>query len=93
MSYFFIAQIKLKDKAEYQKYIEKADTIFKKFKGKYLSVDDSPEILEGKWDYTRLVLIEFKSKDDFNAWYNSNEYREILKHRLRAAICDTILVS
>ena len=91
MSYYFIAQIKINDDVEYQKYIDKAGEIFKKYNGEYLSVDNSPVILEGKWDYTRTVLIKFKSKNDFENWYNSSEYKEILAHRLKAADCDTIL--
>ena len=92
MSYYFIAQIRIKDEIEYQKYIDKAGDIFKKYNGTYLSVDNEPVILEGKWDYTRTVLIEFNSKIDFENWYNSKEYKEILDFRLKAADCDTLLV-
>ena len=92
MSYYFFAQIKINDKAEYQKYIDKAGDIFMKYNGEYLSVDNEPDILEGKWDYSRAVLIAFKSKEDFDAWYNSDEYKEILTHRLNAADCDSILI-
>ena len=92
MSYYIIAQIKINNDQGYQKYIDKAGEIFKKFNGEHLSVDNGPEILEGNWDYTRAVLIKFKSLTDFNAWYKSPGYQEILKHRLKAADCDTILV-
>ena len=92
MSYYFVAQIRIKDEIDYQKYIDKAGTIFKKYNGTYLSVDNEPIVLEGKWDYTRTVLIEFKSKKDFEDWYNSDEYKEILALRLKAADCDTLLV-
>lgn len=92
MCYYFVAQIKIKDKNEYQNYIDRAGVIFKKYNGEYLSIDNDPVILEGKWDYTRLVMIKFKSKVDFEDWYNSNEYKEILKYRLTAADCDTILI-
>jgi uncharacterized protein (DUF1330 family) len=92
MSYYFIAQIKINDDIEYQKYIDKAGDIFKKYKGEYLSVDNEPAILEGEWTYNRTVLIKFKSKNDFNDWYNSDEYKKILAHRLKAADCDTILI-
>ncbi len=92
MSYYFIANIKIQDEKEYQKYIEKADEVFSKYKGEYISVDNNPIVLEGNWDYTRTVLIKFTSKEDFDNWYNSSEYQNILKHRLKAAICDTILI-
>jgi uncharacterized protein (DUF1330 family) len=93
MSCYFIAQIKINDPEEYQKYIDRAGKIFEKFNGEYLALDNNPTILEGSWDYTRTVLIRFNNHEDFNSWYHSDEYQEILKHRLKAAHCDTILVN
>jgi len=92
MSYYFIAQIRIKDEIEYQKYLDNADNIFRKYKGEYLSVDNNPQIVEGSWNYTRTVLIRFNNKNDFDEWYNSKDYQDILKHRLKAADCDTILI-
>jgi uncharacterized protein (DUF1330 family) len=92
MSYYFIAQIKINDPETYRKYIDKVDSIFVKSKGKYLVLDNNPEVLEGTWDYTRSVVIRFDTKADFESWYRSPEYQEILKYRLQAAQCDTILV-
>ena len=79
MSYYFVANITINDKKEYQKYVDKVDEVFSKFNGKYLAIDDNPILLEGKWNYKRAVLIEFKSKSDFDDWLN-------------AADCDTILI-
>jgi uncharacterized protein (DUF1330 family) len=92
MKYYFVANIKVLDHNEYQKYLEKADEIFSKFKGKYLAVDNSPMRLEGKWDYSKSVIIEFDSKKDFEEWYFSEEYQQILRFRLDASDCDTVLI-
>jgi uncharacterized protein (DUF1330 family) len=92
MSYYFIAQIRINNEIEYQKYIDKARAVFKRYNGKYLAVDNNPIILEGSWKYTRTALIAFESKNDFDAWYDSDDYQTILKYRLKAAECDTILV-
>ena len=92
MSCYFIANIRIHDPEEYKKYIDGAGSIFKKYNGKYLAVDNEPELLEGQWAYSRSVIIEFPSKDEFNRWYHSPEYRDIAKHRLAAAACDSILV-
>ncbi len=93
MSVYFIAQIQISDEAVYQKYLNSASDIFKKYKGKYLAVDDMPICLEGFWDEARIVLIEFPSTEDFNDWYYSDEYQKILKHRLKGAMCNSILIS
>ena len=92
MSHYFIANIKINDEDEYKKYLDKADEVFSKYNGKYLAVDNKPMILEGNWKYSRTVLIQFTSLEDFNNWYQSEEYQKILKHRLAAAECDTILI-
>jgi uncharacterized protein (DUF1330 family) len=90
--YYFMVQIRMRDEDEYLKYIDKAGEVFRKYRGTYLAVDDSPLVLEGTWDYTRSVLISFESRADFHAWYDSEDYREILKYRLAASDCDSILV-
>lgn len=92
MYYYFFAQIRINDEKVYQKYLNKAGAVFSRFKGEYLAVDNDPQVLEGNWDYTRAVLIRFDSKKHFENWYYSAEYQEILKHRLEASDCDTILV-
>ncbi|MDX8340825.1 DUF1330 domain-containing protein [Draconibacterium sp. IB214405] len=92
MSYYFVAQIRINDEVEYQKYIDKSDAIFAKFKGEYLAVDNEPTVLEGNWGYTRTVMIKFESKEDFMDWYTSDEYETIKRFRLNAADCDSLLI-
>lgn len=92
MAYYFIANIRINDEKEYNNYLAEVDKIFAKYNGKYLASDDHPTLLEGKWDYSRSVIIEFNSESDFKKWYYSDDYQRILKHRLNAAVCDTILV-
>lgn len=92
MKYYFVANIKINHPDEYANYLEKVDEIFTKYNGKYLALDDNPLLLEGAWNYTRSVIIEFNSKSDFDDWYNSVDYQAILKFRLKAADCDTILI-
>lgn len=92
MSCYFVAQIHINDNEEYEKYLNGVDKVFAKFNGKYLAVDKNPEILEGNWLYSRIIIIQFESERELKRWYESTEYKEILKHRLKAASCDTLLV-
>jgi uncharacterized protein (DUF1330 family) len=92
MSCYFIARIKIKDKTSYEAYRKKAGDMVRKHKGTYLAVDDAPKILEGKEGSSRLVLIRFDHEKDFQAWYESPEYQEILKIRLSAADCNAVLL-
>jgi uncharacterized protein (DUF1330 family) len=91
MSSYFIAQIRINDPEEYKKYLQGVDEVFYKFNGKYLTVDSEPEVIEGNWNYNRVVVIEFPNKDDLKKWYDSEEYQNILKYRLNAAVCDTVI--
>lgn len=77
-----------KDEKEYQKYLEQVDEIF--IKGKYLAVDDNPMVIEGSWNYTRSVIIEFPNETDFNKCYYSHHYQSILKYHLTSAECNGI---
>lgn len=92
MAYYFSAQIRIHNTEEYDKYLENFDDIFSRYKGTILAVDETPTILEGAWEYTKTVLISFPSREDFESWYFSRDYQQIIKYRLNAAKCDTILI-
>ena len=65
--------------------------VFEPFGGTLLSVDE-PTILQGAFDFTRSVLIEFPSAEQAMAWMTSPEYQEIAKHRLEASVGNAIMV-
>lgn len=92
MSVYFMANIRIHNREEYQLYLDRADAVFSKYNGSYLAVDSAPEILEGEWEHSRAVLISFESREDFDAWYGSDEYQDILRFRLSASDCNTILI-
>ena len=93
MRVYFIARIQITKEEIYRKYLDAVDEVVEKYNGKYLAADDNPMCLEGFWEDARIVLIEFPSKEDFKAWYCSEEYQQILAHRLKGAMCDSILIS
>ncbi len=90
--YYFVANIQIINIDEYNKYEDKVDEVFSKYNGKYLALDDNPQLLEGEWNYTRSVIISFENEIDFDSWYNSKDYQDILKYRLNSAKCDTVLI-
>jgi len=91
MSCYFIANMTIRDKEEYQKYLDGFDKIFTKYRGEVIAVDDQPAILEGAWPYTRVVLIRFPGKKEAMSWYESTEYQSLARHRHRASSADIIL--
>lgn len=43
--------------------------------GRYLVAGSTPKPVEGTWESSRLVVIEFPDMDRIRAWYDSPEYR------------------
>ena len=92
MSAYFIANILIKDEALMQKYADELGDMVKRRGGEYLAIDDSPTVLEGEWNYSKLVLLRFPDEETLKLWYDSTEYQKVLKLRLDATQCDTIMV-
>jgi len=92
MAVYLIAQILIHDRAEYDKYEAGFMDVWEKFDGKLLSVDDEPRVLEGEFEATRSVLLEFPTKEAAFAWAASDEYQAIAKHRHAASITNSIMV-
>jgi len=92
MTVYIIARFKIHDRAAYDRYEENFMDIFEPFGGTLLSVDEEPTVLQGEFDFTRSVLIEFPSAEHAMAWMTSSEYQEIAKHRLEASVGNAIMV-
>lgn len=85
MSCYFVAQIAIHDKDEYQKYLNGFDSVFERYQGKVIAVEETPTILEGDWTFSRMVIIKFPNEDEAGRWYHSPEYQSLLQHRLKAS--------
>ncbi|UCG61655.1 MAG: DUF1330 domain-containing protein [Candidatus Zixiibacteriota bacterium] len=92
MACYFLAEIDVHDAEEYQSYLDGYDTVFDKFKGEVIAVDEDPVLLEGEWPYTRTVLIKFPDEAEARRWYDSPQYRQLVKHRHRASNANVILI-
>jgi len=67
MTVYVIVQLKMKDRAAYDRYQARFFDVFRKFSGRLLSADDNPTILEGAWDRDRLVLMSFPDEAAFHS--------------------------
>ncbi|WP_043265315.1 DUF1330 domain-containing protein [Streptomyces sp. CT34] len=43
--------------------------------GRYLVAGPTPEPVEGTWDSSRFIVLEFPDMDRIREWYDSPEYR------------------
>ena len=92
MTVYVIAQLKMTDRASYDRYQARFLDVFKKFSGRLLSADENPTLLEGTWDRDKLVLMSFPDEAAFRAWGNSAEYLEISRDRRTGAQAVVLLV-
>ena len=92
MTVYILAQIQIHDRDRYADYEAGFIDIFSRYQGRMLSVDEAPEILEGEWPHTRTVLIEFPNSDEAHAWYASDEYQLLARHRFAASVGHIALI-
>ena len=85
MTVYVIVQLKMTDRAAYDRYQARFFDVFKKFQGRLLSADEEPAVLEGVWDRDKLVLMSFPEETAFRAWSDSPEYLEISRDRKAGA--------
>lgn len=85
MTVYAVVQLKVHDRPTYERYMSRFMPVFEKFGGDVLSADFSPKVLQGEWDFNRLVLMSFPDKKAFYAWAGSPEYQEIAKDRVASS--------
>jgi uncharacterized protein (DUF1330 family) len=85
MAAYLIADTEIHDQAVYDDYKRKVLPVIQKFGGRFVVRGAPHEVLEGSWNPTRLVVIEFPDMAKLKAWYASPEYAPLLALRQPAA--------
>jgi uncharacterized protein (DUF1330 family) len=67
LTVYVIVQLKMTDRAAYDRYQARFFDVFRKFSGRLLSADETPAVLEGVWDRDKLVLMSFPDEAAFHA--------------------------
>lgn len=89
---YAIAQLRITDRAAYNRYQARFMDVMRKFKGRLLAADEAPRIIEGAWDREKVVLLEFPDEPAFREWAESPEYLEIAKDRKAGSEAVVLLV-
>ena len=92
MSVYAIAQLKITDRAAYDRYQAKFMGVMKRYRGRVLAADESPRIVEGVWDRDKVVLLWVPDEAAFKEWVDSPEYQEIAKDRKAGSEAVVLLV-
>lgn len=90
MAGYVIADIEVKDAAQFEDYRRMAQATIERYGGQYLVRGGQCTTLEGDWQPRRLVVLRFESYQRALEWYHSPEYRDALE--LRKRITDSRLI-
>jgi uncharacterized protein (DUF1330 family) len=82
MTAYVIADIDVTNPDGYAPYRAAAQKTIEQHGGRYIARGGAVEKLDGDWNASRVVIIEFPSMDAARKWYNCAEYQDALKVRL-----------
>jgi uncharacterized protein (DUF1330 family) len=92
MSAYVVVQIDVKDAETYARYREMAPPSITAYKGRYIVRGGKTEVLEGEWQPSRLVILEFPDVELARAWWSSPEYAEAKALRMSCADTEMLIV-
>ena len=81
MPAYVIAQIDIHDPKAYERYRAEVPATIAQYGGRYLARGGATKALTGEWDAPRLVILEFPSMEQAQAWWDSPEYTPLRKLR------------
>lgn len=90
MAAYVIAIVDIKDPVRYEDYRKTVLPTITAFGGRFVARGGRIEVLEGRWDPRRVVIVEFPSFDQAKAWWSSPEYAG--PKALRQATSDGTLI-
>ena len=81
MAQYAIFDVTITDLAKYKEYMVLVKPVIEAAGGRYLVRGGAHVVLEGDWNPTRLVVLEFPSADAARSFYGSPEYRGLKSMR------------
>lgn len=82
---------KVEFNAEIVEYLQRIDATLEPFHGRFLVHGNGAEVVEGD-AVTDAIVIEFPSRDQLRAWWDSPEYQQIMPLRTRHMQADIVFV-
>ena len=92
MPAYFIVDIDVQNPAGMREYTERVPSTLTKYGGRYLVRGGTFEVVEGDWQPSRVVMLEFPNMEQAKRWYDGEEYKDMKAARLKAARTNIVLV-
>ena len=90
MTVYVVALLSFTDRVAYKRYRTRFMDVLQKFDGRLLAADEQAQIIEGRWDRDKIVILSFSDAIAFHRFFTSPEYQKIADDRKAGA--DTILL-
>ncbi|SNT72506.1 DUF1330 domain-containing protein [Paracoccus seriniphilus] len=92
MPAYVVSMMSIHDVETYRKYADRTPPLVRKHGGRFLTRGEAFTCVEGN-DYDgRLVILEFPSRADVEAWFNDPEYQEAMVFRQAASTMHYLLL-
>ena len=92
MTAFIVVDISVENAKTYDQYKLLAPPSIAKYGGRYVARGGKTQLLEGSWQPSRLVILEFPSMERAQSWWSSAEYAEAKALRQRSASTKMVLI-
>jgi uncharacterized protein (DUF1330 family) len=92
MPAYVIAETDVHDPEQYERYKAASPSAIAAGGGHFIARGGELVVLEGDWQPTRLVLLEFEDLEAAKRWYRSPAYREARRLREGAATLRVVAV-
>lgn len=89
---YVINNMTVHDWERYKKYVSGFMATFEPFGGKVLAAQNAPAPFEGTWPYDRTILVSLPSRDAFDRWVNSDDYKAIAVHRRAGTVSNVVVL-
>lgn len=90
MAGYMIADVTVTDPEGFEEYRKLVSATIEAYGGRYVVRGGATETVEGEWNPSRLVVLEFDSVERAKAWYYSEEYAEPKEMRHNSATTNAI---
>lgn len=85
MSVYVVAQLSFTNRNAYERYQAGFLDVFRRYGGRLLAADEQPQVIEGRWDQDKIVLLSFPDEATFRRFLDSPEYQAIAQYRKAGA--------
>lgn len=92
MPAYVVSMMTIHNAETYSKYTDRTPPIVKKYGGKFLTRGEPVTCVEGQHYDGRLVILEFPSQADVEAWFTDPEYQEAMTYRHASSTMNYLLL-